>query len=138
MIDDVAQTLLTFTLPLPISVNSMYGKAKNGRRFLVAQAKRFKDDSIMIARSAANVAEWRYREGQRLYIVCTYFFKDNRVADLDNLLKLSLDALKEALHFDDCWQIASDVRARAGGIDKRYPRCEVAIEVMAEVSSEQS
>ncbi len=132
MIDDITQTALTFTLPLPISVNSMYGKAKNGRRFLVAQAKRFKDDSILIARSTANREGWHYREGQQLKIVCTYFFEDNRVADLDNLLKLSLDALKEALHFDDCWQIVSDVRARAGGIDKRNPRCEIAIEVIEE------
>ena len=131
MIDDLAQTALTFTIPcLPPSVNSMYGKTKAGKRFLVAGARKFKDDSIMIARNAANVDGWRYLAGQQLRIVFTYYFEDHRVIDLDNLLKLSLDAIKTALYFDDNWQVVAEITAKAGGLDKRNPRCEVEIEVL--------
>lgn len=126
------QADLKAVIPLiPPSVNGMYGKTKSGRRFLIPRAKDFKEGAIVIVRNAAQLTEWRYVPGQRLRVVCTYFFKENRTIDLDNLLKLTLDALKEALHFDDNRAVVAEVTARDGGIDRHNARCEVEIEVLS-------
>lgn len=118
---------LSFTLPLGVSVNLMYLVTSRGVR-LSDDARRFKTDAGQIARNAAQLVGWLYPPKARLALSMRLYVANLRRADISNLIKITEDAIAEALDFDDryVWKIT----AERMGVDKLNPRCEVVLEVL--------
>ena len=79
---------------VPPSLNSMYRKFRN-RVVLSQQAKDFKQ---LIADSVSD--NFTGLSG-KLHLQVTFMFADNRKRDIDNYLKVLLDAMKGILFQDD-------------------------------------
>jgi Holliday junction resolvase RusA-like endonuclease len=59
-------------------------------------------------------------------ITMTFYFPDNRRADLDNRATSVLDLLVDnGILSDDSWQTIKELHLIAGGIDKDNPRVEI-------------
>ena len=55
-----------------------------------------------------------------------FWMPDNRARDLDNMVTSVFDMLKRSkIIKDDSWQCIPAFYARAAGIDKERPRCEI-------------
>lgn len=88
----------TFELPFPIglSVNNMY-KIGNNNFYVKKEAKDYKHMVYLML-----LKEFRYKD-QPLSFSMEVYPPDNRIRDLDNLLKLVLDSLQYAHVIDnDC------------------------------------
>lgn len=60
-------------------------------------------------------------------LTITFYCKDNRRRDLDNMLSSTLDALRHAgILQDDNWQLIPEVVVR-GALDKKNPRAEIVV-----------
>jgi Holliday junction resolvase RusA-like endonuclease len=95
----------------PVSVNTMYATASNGRRYLTKAARAWK----RIVRDEAWVA-WLQRPRRNEHLItetfrvrCTFF---GVRSDVDNLLKCTLDGLKKAIGVDDRYFV--EVKAQRG------------------------
>lgn len=78
----------------PISVNQAYRRLKKYGMYLTAEAQAYKDTVAWAAKS-----EGRIHEEPTVYICFT--FGDKKKHDLDNYLKLTLDACNGILWEDD-------------------------------------
>jgi Holliday junction resolvase RusA-like endonuclease len=116
---------LQLTLDIPPGTNNLYTDGRNGRRILTSVARDYKERTTLIAHIVALSANWRYQRGQRLAVTISLYFKDNRRRDIANCEKAVIDAISEALGFDDC--VIDRLTLERAGIDKARPRCEVAI-----------
>lgn len=121
--------MLTFTLPIPPTMNNCYPTARSGgRRILSAEGRAYIKDAALIARNAAQLHGWRYEPGARLVLELRLFFRQNN-RDGDNAVKLPQDSIAAGLGFNDKqikeWHIYS-------AVDKHRPRCEVGIGVLVE------
>jgi len=88
------------TIPYPPSVNSYWG-FHGHRRYLTPEAVNFKRlvlEEVILTR-CPNFGK------DRLEITITLYPKDKRIRDIDNSIKSCLDALCEAIVFDDDSQI---------------------------------
>lgn len=98
-----------FVFSTPPSVNKIYRRNSNGV-FLSREAKAWKEE--MIFRNKRFVGDGF---GKSLLKVLMYYFpsssRDEKVRDIDNLLKISLDTLQEIGCFDNDNQIC-DLRIR--------------------------
>lgn len=87
---------ITFTVPLvPPSVNHYVKHTRSGRHYVTAEAKKFKEAVAIFARGRSVVAkEYEVQIG-------IYLPKNGR-GDIDNFLKVTLDALVSAnvIHSD--------------------------------------
>jgi crossover junction endodeoxyribonuclease RusA len=123
---------LRLVLPLPPGVNNQYVSAGN-RRVLSGPARAFKRNVgklVGALRSSGKLApgEERAVAGSHLGIYLVYFFETPRKRDLDGGLKITLDALADALGFDDRDVVDLHLTKR---IDPLHPRVEVEIETIA-------
>jgi len=118
--------ILHLVAHLPPTTNNAYTNG-NGhhRRVLTAEARAYKVQTALIARNAAALSGWRYGIGQRLEVLITLHFPDHRRCDLANREKLLIDALSEALGFDDV--VIDDLHLVRGAVDRDNPRCVVTI-----------
>lgn len=121
--------ILHITLPLLPTLNhaykNAYGKTSGGkaftRRVLTDDAQTAMATAGIIARNAARLAGWAAPDGARFALTLRFYFaRDTR--DGDNAIKLTQDALAQALGFNDKaikeWHVYS-------AVDKASPRCEV-------------
>jgi len=126
-------TSLLLTLPLPPGVNNLYVSV-NGRRVLSGEGKRFK------AEVSAKLDEMRFSgqlagemiEGFRvgyLSLFIDFYFPTPLKRDLDGGLKITQDALCEALGINDNRVVDIHLVKR---IDPRRPRIEVQLETIDE------
>ena len=125
--------LLITSLPLPPGVNNLYVSV-NGRRVLSAEGKRFK------AEVRAHLAEMQFsgelqdntlqalRSGYLSLFIDFYFATPMR-RDLDGGLKITQDALCEALEINDNRVVDIHLVKR---IDPLRPRIEVQMETIEE------
>lgn len=116
---------LVITTDVPPSTNNAYVNSSRGR-VLSAVARAFKDAAGWQALSQARQLGWRYQQGHRIGIKIDLYFKDDRKRDIDNCAKLVIDAIAQALSFDDC--IVDDLHIRRRPADKHNPRCVIKIE----------
>ena len=93
-------TGLKLHLPYPPSVNT-YWNFNGSRRFLTAKANKFKADVWALFRETGHKGFADARVGLRICL----FPPDNRVRDIDNVLKPLIDALTQAGVFEDDGQV---------------------------------
>lgn len=117
------------TLPMPPSVNAQYSTVGK-RRVLSASARKFK-------RGVVTIIEGMRRSGaldsqvERVFtesligVYLTFYFETPKRRDLDGGLKIALDALAEAMGFDD--RSVVDIHLTKQ-IDPLHPRLEVELE----------
>ncbi len=95
---------LTFVLPMPPSVNALYGQAANGAKFLLPEQRQFRSAVIGIVRGVMRGPdEIAAPLAGRLEVRSTYYFANRRRTDVSNREKALLDALEHAgAYHDDC------------------------------------
>ncbi len=112
--------LFSCTLPLPPSVNSLFGGGSGQKRF---PSKKYKEwlkmcEYVHTDSLNAECVSMRY----------TFFWPDNRARDLSNYIKAAEDFIvKRGVIKDDCWQVVSRIDLISGGIDKARPRVEIEV-----------
>lgn len=125
--------MLKVILPLPPSINSQYATV-NGRRILSADARRFKAEvsRIMADMSYSGVLTQEARATLRssyLSLFIDFYFATPMKRDLDGGLKITQDALCEALEINDNRVVDIHLVKR---IDPLNPRIEVQLETIPE------
>ena len=124
---------LSLVLPLPPSINSQYATV-NGRRVLSAEARHFKRDvERLIERKMIDdvLTDKMLATMKRTYLslFIDFFFASPHKRDLDGGLKITQDALCEALGINDNRVVDIHLVKR---IDPLHPRAEVTIEAIAD------
>lgn len=95
--------MLTFTLPMPPSVNTLYGQGHNGAKFLLPDQKHFRATVISIVRDAMCDAASPLAE--RIEMRLRLFYANKRRTDISNRIKSLEDALTHAGAYLDDSQI---------------------------------
>ena len=128
-----AVAALAFTLPLPPGVNNLYVTVGR-RRVLSKPAQTFNRDVARVVERARRdnrvtpETEAALRRGL-LGVYLTFYFATPMRRDLDGGLKIALDALGQALGFDDRAVVDLHLSKR---IDPLRPRLEVELETIAD------
>lgn len=99
---DLMLGVVSLTVPMPPSVNQLYGVGDNGQKFLLPDQKAFRNDVIGIARIAMRNAG---ALTGRLEVWIRLHFANRRRTDIDGRIKAALDALTHALVYKDDSQI---------------------------------
>jgi crossover junction endodeoxyribonuclease RusA len=94
---------LNITLPMPPTVNRLYGIAPGGQKYLQEPQRAFREDVIGIVNIAlrGNVEPFT----QRLQLWMRLHFANKRRTDIDSRIKACLDALTHAKVYKDDSQI---------------------------------
>ncbi len=122
---------LRLTLPLPPGVNNQYATV-NGRRVLSAEARAYKEavrrqvDDLSFSGSLTSAMLSTLR-GSYLSLFIDFYFASPLKRDLDGGLKVTQDALCEALGVNDNRVVDIHLVKR---IDPRNPRIEVQLEAI--------
>jgi crossover junction endodeoxyribonuclease RusA len=117
MTDRIKQ--LTFSLPYPPTANK-YWRNVNGRMVVSADARAYKEE-------VGWLLKLKIKEPLPGDVyVKVRIFRPRKIGDLDNTLKVLLDALKGIVFFDDDQVV--EIRANRFD-DKTNPRAEVSVEV---------
>jgi crossover junction endodeoxyribonuclease RusA len=103
---DIATDRLTITLPVPPSINHQYATV-NGRRVLSASGRQYKTEVgqrilLALARSAHRQALLESVRSRSLALTLHFYFHAPLRRDLDGGLKITQDAIAEALGINDC------------------------------------
>lgn len=107
-------------LPLPPSVNALYGGGSKQKRF---PSKEYKEWLKKTENMGYDTPCYNF-----VYITYRLYFPDNRVRDCKNFLKAIDDWLvHNKIITDDCWQVIKAERIIPMGIDKDCPRVEIDI-----------
>ena len=118
-VDQQRYFMLKINLPLPPSVNALYGGGSGQQRF---KSKAYKAWLI-----SAQVAETKGIIGQ-VQLTYTFYFPDKRARDCENYCKAVSDFLvANKIIEDDSYRIVPKMLLLFGGIDKVKPRVEVLI-----------
>lgn len=105
---------LQFILPMPPSVNALYGVAKTGQKYLLPEQRQFRSRVIGIVKGQMVRAEQRAQPlTGRLFMGVTWYFADRRRTDISNRWKALEDALTHAGAYVDDSQIDSQHGDRA-------------------------
>jgi crossover junction endodeoxyribonuclease RusA len=132
-LDRAAPSTLLITLPLPPGVNNQYSTV-NGRRVLSSEARRFKVEvgkrvSDLLFASGGGSGLVQDLRGSYLSLFIDFYFATPMKRDLDGGLKITQDALCEALQINDNRVVDIHLVKR---IDPRRPRIEVQLETIPE------
>lgn len=124
---------MRIVLPLPPSINGQYATVGN-RRVLTKEAARFKRIAKRLLLGAAGRSALSDDEHERLRagylgLYLDYYFETPLKRDLDGGLKITQDALCEALGLDDRRVVDIHLVKR---IDPLHPRVEVELEAIAD------
>ena len=116
------QQVLTFSLPIPPSVNHMYQNAGRGRRLTTSAVKYIKTAQD-IAKKAVKEQGWQKDKDKVWYVMDLYFyFPDKRVRDSHNTLKILTDCLEGLLFKNDYFLLP---RIQTVVLDRDNPRVEI-------------
>lgn len=94
--------VVLLTVPLPPSVNQLYGVGENGQKFLLPEQKIFRNDVIGTAHIAMRGAE---PLTGRLEVWMRLHFSNRRRSDISNRIKALEDAMTHARVYKDDSQI---------------------------------
>ena len=119
---------LTLTLPLPPSINHQYATVQ-GRRVLSSAGRRFKSHVgqevlYLLARRRSTSALVQTLPGLRLALDLRFYFVSILRRDIDGGLKITQDALCEALGINDNRIVEVSLRKN---VDTAAPRMEVSL-----------
>jgi crossover junction endodeoxyribonuclease RusA len=119
---------LTLTLPLPPSINHQYATVQ-GRRVLSSAGRRFKSHVgqevlYLLARQRSPSASVQTLQGLRLALDLRFYFVSILSRDIDGGLKITQDALCEALGINDNRIVEVSLRKN---VDTAAPRMEVSL-----------
>ena len=104
------------TLPLPPSVNALYGGGSKQQRF---PSKAY---NAWLS-SCPCLPPVRYEQFKLTY---NYYFPDNKARDCENYVKALSDLLvKSQVIVSDSWQHVQLMTLRPMGIDKKNPRVQI-------------
>ena len=109
---------ISFTVPLPPSVNHCYGRNRN-YVYMKREAVAWKAIAKPII---CKVMENHAKLKGKVIVEMTVFWKDGRRRDTDNLMKLTLDVMKGVVFSDDFWSLP---RVMDFSIDPLNPRLEI-------------
>lgn len=100
-------------LPLPPSVNALYGGGSGQRRFKSAKYKKWIEDCRFLSN------RWSLRFKGQVELTYTYYFPDKRSRDCENYVKAVSDFLvaEQIIEDDDCFHVPK-LTILFGGIDK--------------------
>ena len=118
--------VLKVILPLPSSVNMIYGRNKYGNTYLKKEGKEYKKKAIKITTEAVKEQNWiKLKEDEYCYLD-TIVYQNKRGRDNDNIYKLLQDSFTETgvVWLDDTlvWP-----RTQRSYIDSNNPRVEIII-----------
>ncbi len=124
---------IALVLPLPPGINNQYATV-NGRRVLSAEARRFKvgvGEQISRMRFSGELSEGVLAalRGCYLSLFIDFYFATPMKRDLDGGLKITQDAICEALDINDNRVVDIHLVKR---IDPRNPRVRVQVETIPE------
>jgi len=124
-------TLLSLTLPVPPSINEQYATV-NGRRVSAAAARRFKQQvrTKLSALEREGMLHHELRERLRqgyLSLLLAFYFETPLKRDLDGGLKITQDALCEALGLNDNRIVSIQLLKY---IDPLHPHVDVELEAL--------
>lgn len=124
---------ISLVLPLPPGINNQYATV-NGRRVLSAEARRFKvgvGEHISRMRFSGEISDGVLAalRGGYLSLFIDFYFATPMKRDLDGGLKITQDAICEALGINDNRVVDIHLVKR---IDPRNPRIEVQVETIPE------
>ena len=119
---------LTLTLPLPPSINHQYATVQ-GRRVLSSAGRRFKSHVgqevlYLLARRRSPSGSVQTLPGLRLALDLRFYFVSILRRDIDGGLKITQDALCEALGINDNRIVEVSLRKN---VDTAAPRMEVSL-----------
>lgn len=107
-------------LPLPPSVNALYGGGSRQKRFPTKAYKEWLKETENMGYETPCFSS--------VYISYFFYFPDNRVRDSANFIKAIDDWLvNNKIIKDDCWHVLKGQRIIPMGIDKDSPRVEIDI-----------
>lgn len=118
--------LVTAVLPCPPSINHMYIHTRYGTR-LTPAADAYRQEAVLRLREALHGSQWPTAAHVRV-TVQVWFPNEKKPRDVDNCLKLVIDAAAAALGFND--KLVREVHAYHRGYCKEDARCELTIEVL--------
>jgi crossover junction endodeoxyribonuclease RusA len=121
---------LTLTLPLPPSINHQYATVQ-GRRVLSSAGRRFKNHVgqevlYLLDRRRSPSASVQTLQGLRLTLDLRFYFVSILRRDIDGGLKITQDALCEALGINDNRIVEVSLRK---DVDALAPRMELSLRV---------
>lgn len=113
-------------LPLPPSVNALYGGGSKQRRFKSKAYKAWLLEAEFAAKNQDLTIDDFYQSKVELHYI--YYFPDKRSRDCENYCKAVSDFLvaQQIIEDDDCFHVPKMI-IEFGGIDKQNPRVEVLI-----------
>lgn len=124
--------ILRVTLPLPPSINEQYATTADGRRVSTVAARQFKrqvKDAIRALERQGELDENLLRRFRQDYLalLLEFYFVTPLQRDLDNGLKITQDALCEALGVNDNRVVDIHLSKR---IDPLHPHVDVELEAL--------
>jgi Holliday junction resolvase RusA-like endonuclease len=116
---------LTVIVPtLPPTINHAYKSIGKGRKALTDEALAFRQEVSAEARTTARMTGWRLPDGPlEFHLFLTY--GSNRRTDIDNRVKMAIDAIALAIGFDDAR--IDKIEIERVGYDKGNPLCEMVL-----------
>lgn len=126
--------MMSICLPVPPTVNHIYIHTRYGTR-LHPTAAAYRDEAIARIREATGGGWWHVGLCYVLTVRIT-FANEKRPRDLDNCLKLLIDALANGLGFNDR-QIV-ELHAYHMGYDKATQGCDITIGAVIPARGEQA
>ena len=120
---------LQLTLPLPPGINSQYATV-NGRRVLSEEARKWKKDvnrRLEYLEGQGRISEQLCRDFAKVHlsVFLDFYFTTPHKRDLDGGLKITLDAICEALGLNDNRIVDIHLIKK---IDPLHPRLEIVLE----------
>lgn len=118
------------TVPLPPSANHSYRRAWIGKgekkrlaQVLTDKAKAWMEECALRARLTCRKALWSMTEpGVKVVVELRVFWPDDRTHDMNNLHKLTADALEGVVYANDRYALLRDMDFE---IDRANPRLEL-------------
>lgn len=116
---------LHFEVGVPLSVNHMYYNTRRGGKRLTPKAEQYFAEARALINAAIHDQLWvTTPKGVWLYVDMVFYFKDRKVRDSHNTLKLLLDVMQGVVYENDY-----NVMPRIMGVelDRENPRVEVRV-----------
>lgn len=116
---------LHFEVGIPISVNHMYFNTRRGGKRLTPKAEQYFREARALINAAIHDQLWIMSpKGVWLYVDLVFYFKDKKIRDSHNTLKLLMDVMQDVVFENDYYVMP---RIMGVELDRDNPRVEVQV-----------